>query len=58
MNFSSTVNLNGLNYFINYDELTLQMKVGEGGNLKLIIFKDLEKYSKDYGMVKMSLSKN
>jgi tRNA A-37 threonylcarbamoyl transferase component Bud32 len=27
----NSVNLNGLNYFINYDELTLQMKVGEGG---------------------------
>jgi hypothetical protein len=27
----ASVNLNGLNYFINYDELTLQMKVGEGG---------------------------
>ena len=36
MNFASTVNLNGLNYFINYDELSLQMKVGEGGNICII----------------------
>jgi hypothetical protein len=30
-NFSASVNLNGLNYFINFDEITTQIKVGEGG---------------------------
>lgn len=31
LDFSSSVHLNGLNYFINYNELSLLMKVGEGG---------------------------
>jgi serine/threonine protein kinase len=31
MNFTASVNLNCLNYFINFDEITTKIKVGEGG---------------------------
>jgi serine/threonine protein kinase len=31
MNFTTSVNLNCLNYYINFDEITTKIKVGEGG---------------------------